>query len=87
MAKSWYALLGGNPTDVTNYFKITNKHNCLCGDKICAIYATDDPDEELMRPMHPLSPNMQLYIKDALATGYIQPDIPFDARKYVYLRY
>lgn len=84
MARSWYVFIGGNdPTNFLNYYKLTVKHECLCGDQICAIYATGtghNPDQYL-------SQNMQKYIKDALFTGQIQPETPFNAKKYVYLRH
>ena len=84
MSKSWYAfILGDDPTDVQNYHKIMVKHACLCGDKICAIYADEGSDKH---PKRPLSENVLRYIKDGLATQQIQPEFPPDAKKYVYLK-
>lgn len=85
MARSWYGFIGGkDTTNPLNYFKLTGgKHNCLCGNEICAIYVTDSGTH----PKEPLSTNMQQYIQTALATGQLQPEIPYDAKKYVYLRY
>lgn len=84
MARSWYAFIGGNdPTDIKNYFKITIKHNCLCGNQICAIYATGDD----LIPTIPFSRNILEYINQALITGQIQPEIPYNTKKYVYLKY
>jgi hypothetical protein len=83
MNRSWYAYTGfGDPTLCSSYVKITLKHNCICGDKICAIYATGED----FNPVEPLSDNMHLYIKKALATGRIQPEKPFGSKKFVYLR-
>jgi len=83
MARSWYAFIGSdNPFEETNYFRITVKPVCLCGDRICAIYARGIN----RTPDAPLSANMQQYIKTALATGFIQPEYPYDAKKYVYLK-
>lgn len=83
MARSWYAFIpGGDPTDIERYWKTTVKHSCLCGDRICAIYATgvgNNPDT-------PLSPNMYKYIRNALLTGQLQPETPIGSKKYVYLR-
>ena len=83
MARSWYAFMGDDPTDYLNYYKLTIKHECLCGDQICAIYATGSG----FQPDQILSQNMQKYIKDALSTMLIQPGVPFNAKKYVYLKY
>ena len=84
MARSWYLFVGtDDPTNVEEYYKIYNgKHNCLCGHKICAIYATGTGKY----PENPLSANMQLYIKNALKTQLIQPEMPIGTKKYVYLR-
>lgn len=83
MNRSWYAYVGSqDPTLSSSYIKVTVKHNCICGEKICAIYATG----EEFRPIEPLSANMQQYIKKALATGRIQPEKPFGSKKFVYLR-
>lgn len=87
MARSWYAFIGGgNPNTVSNYYKIPHgTHTCLCGPILCAIYAIDT--ENTPYPQEPLSENIQQYIKKALVTGQLQPDIPYDAKKYVYLRH
>lgn len=82
MSKSWYAFIYGDPLNVLSYAKLTTKHGCLCGNMICAIYATDDD----RYPLEPFSSNMQQYIKNALVTGQLQPEVPFDAKKYVYLK-
>lgn len=83
MAKSWYAFIRGeDPTDVQNYFRITIKHSCLCGTKICAIYAADNG----LHPREPLSKNIQQYISDALITTQLQPEFPYNTKKYVYLK-
>ncbi|NQX37624.1 hypothetical protein SAMN05421820_103381 [Pedobacter steynii] len=83
MSRSWYAYMGlGDPLLCSGYVKVTVKHNCICGEKICAIYAAG----EGFRPTEPFSENMQQYIKKALATGRIQPERPFGSKKYVYLR-
>ncbi|MBB6270420.1 hypothetical protein HDF26_000847 [Pedobacter cryoconitis] len=86
MARSWYAFIGGNPIEITNYYKATVKHSCLCGDQICAIYAVDAGANNL-HPPFPLSDNMKQYIQNALITGQIQPEIPYNTRKYVYLKH
>ncbi|WP_316841420.1 hypothetical protein [Pedobacter gandavensis] len=84
MAKSWYVFLGsGDPLLSSNYLKVTVQHTCLCGNQICAIYSEGDEEH----PESPLSPQLQEYIRKALATGQIQPDYPVNAKKYVYLRY
>jgi hypothetical protein len=86
MSKSWYVFIGGsnNNDDVLNYYKIPEgKHLCLCGHIICAIYA----DGIGPNPQSPLSSNIRQYIKQALITELIQPQIPYDAKKYVYLRH
>lgn len=82
MSRSWYVFIGDNPTNALNYYRINIKHTCLCGDKICAIYAYDGG----INPKEPLSPNLQVYISKALLTGQLQPDIPWDTKKYVYLK-
>lgn len=84
MAKSWYAFGGGdNYNDITNYYSMRDaKAQCLCGNEICVIYTEDNGTH----PKEPLSINIQQYIKLALATQQIQPDHPYDAKKYVYLR-
>ncbi|SHG10367.1 hypothetical protein [Pedobacter caeni] len=83
MAKSWYVYTGfGDPLLTTSYAKIKVKPVTSCGNQICAIYA----EGENFRPDIPLSQNMTSYIKKALITGQLQPEIP-DAKKYVYLRY
>ena len=81
MAKAWYFYFSGEPFAVENYHRI-DKHNCLCGDTICCIYVYDNGSH----PQHPLSPNLQRYITDAMATGQLQPAKPYHAKKYVYLR-
>lgn len=84
MARSWYAFIGGDdPFNPLNYFQITVKHRCLCGNEICAIYAKDNG----LHPEAPLSLNLQQYIKNALITEQLQPEVPFNAKKYVYLKY
>ncbi|SEB19874.1 hypothetical protein [Pedobacter hartonius] len=83
MSKSWYAFIGSDPLDVLSYYRITIKHDCLCGTQICAIYATDNG----MHPADPLSSNLQEYIKEALVTRMIQPAEPYNARKFVYLKH
>lgn len=84
MARSWYAFIpGGDPTDIERYWKATVKHSCLCGDRICAVYATG----EEINPDPPFSPNMVKYIKDALVTGQLQPQFPIGSQKYVYLKH
>jgi len=83
MNRSWYAYMGiGDPSLCSSYVKVSVRHTCICGTKICAIYATGED----FRPTEPLSDNMQQYIKKALATGRIQPERPFGSRKFVYLR-
>lgn len=86
MAKAWYFFMGGadaDNKDVLNYHKLTVKHTCLCGIQLCAIYANDGG----IHPSAPLSPNMMSYIDTALATTQIQPEVPYDAKKYVYLKH
>lgn len=83
MSRLWYAYLSTeDPFSNLNYFKTTVKPNCLCGDTICAISAPDNG----FNPS-PFSENLQRYIKDALATGQMQPQHPYNATKYVYLKY
>ncbi|MNR11269.1 hypothetical protein D3C85_1275620 [compost metagenome] len=83
MARSWYAYLGfGDPTSFTSYARLTVKHQCLCGDRICAIYVAADT----FRLESPLSDNLQEYIRNALLTGQIQPERPTGTKKYVYLK-
>ena len=84
MSKSWYAFIwGDDPTDVQHYHKIELKHDCLCGDKICAIYADTG---EASHPSEPLSRNLLQYINQALLTGQLQPAFPEGTKKYVYLK-
>lgn len=84
MSRSWYAFIGGeDPIDYSRYIKVTVKPHCLCGDKVCAIYASG----EGVNPTSPLSENMQTYIKAALLNGSLQPEKPSNAKKYVYLKY
>lgn len=82
--KSWYYYDGGDPLSATNYYKLGRvlPHNCLCGDTICMIYANDAGDV----PFDPLSANMQQYITDALTTGLLQPQKPYNSKFFVYLR-
>lgn len=82
MSRSWYAYIYGDPLDAQNYAKLTIQHGCLCGDRICAIYSYGIG----IQPVSPLSLNIQNYISNALITGQLQPEIPFDSKKYVYLR-
>lgn len=82
MSKSWYAFIGGDPTNLISYYHLTVKHGCLCGDTICAIYA----ESEGLHPRTPFSENMQEYILQALTTGQLQPQVPYNAKKYVYLK-
>ncbi len=83
MKRVWYAYLGGNHFEASSYVKITTRHGCLCGTQICAIYLPDHG----FRPEEPFSKNMQQYISDALVTQMIQPEDPYQAKKYVYLRH
>lgn len=83
MARAWYAvLIGKDPYDALNYIQITNLDFCLCGYKLCAIYAASNGDQ----PARPLSENIKLYISQGLATAQMQPEFPLTAKKYVYLR-
>jgi len=83
MAKSWYVFMGGtDPSNCANYFRVSVKHSCLCGDEICAIYSNDDGQQ----PTAPFSRNLLLYIATAVATGTIQPEVPINSKKYVYLK-
>ncbi|MGY0036923.1 hypothetical protein [Pedobacter sp. NJ-S-72] len=85
MARLWYTFIGGNdPTNFLNYYKISVKHECLCGNQICAVYVAGNGNSH---PDTNFSQNIQQYIKDALSTGQIQPEIPFNTKKYVYLKY
>jgi len=81
MPKAWYLFMGSDPLSAENYYHIP-KHDCLCGNTICCIYVNDDGP----KLTHPLSLNLQKYIKDAMATGQLQPAKPSHAKKYVYLR-
>jgi hypothetical protein len=81
MTRSWYFYLGEDPLNSDNYYRV-KAHNCLCGNRICSIYALGGETH----PSAPLSRNLLTYIKNALATQMIQPSIPYDAKKYVYLR-
>jgi len=83
MSKSWYGFIWGDPSKAESYVKMKNKHECLCGNAICAIYARGIEHH----PDTPFSANLQQYIKDALVTGELQPQDPFDAKKYVYLKH
>jgi hypothetical protein len=83
MSKSWYAFIGNDPLDTSSYYKVTVKHNCLCGLQICAIYATENG----LHPSAPLSDNLQQYIKEALISHMMQPEAPYNSRKYVYLKH
>ncbi|WP_442587838.1 hypothetical protein ACSBL2_17470 [Pedobacter sp. AW31-3R] len=86
MSKAWYTFGEGDPKVVSNYYLSENLFfYCLCGQQICAIYATKA--EEGQNPKAPLSANLLLYIDQALATGILQPERPIDAKKHVYLRY
>lgn len=83
MSKAWYVFLGGSdPTDANNYHKISVKHSCLCGHKICAILAEDAG----IKPASPLSDRLITYIGNGICTGQLQPELPFHAKKYVYLK-
>ena len=83
MTRSWYTYVGkDNPLDEKNYLKVGGKPGCLCGNNICAIYVRGHERQLEI----PLSTNIQKYIKDALATEFVQPDSPFDTKIFVYLR-
>ena len=83
MSKAWYVFIGGSDvTSQSNYLRATLKHNCLCGTEICAIYLPNTG----FYPAQPFSETMKAYISDALVTGKIQPSLPYDAKKYVYLK-
>lgn len=83
MVRSWYVYLGfGDPTSFSNYAQTTVKHNCLCGNRICAVYV----EANTFRLENALSENLQKYIRNALVTGQLQPDTPTGAKKYVYLQ-
>jgi hypothetical protein len=81
MAKAWYFFIGGDVLSTESYHKVET-HTCLCGDKICSIYLPDTGK----KPQIPLSDNMTNYITRALATQKLQPEKPFDTKKFVYLR-
>lgn len=83
MTRSWYAFVQGeNPLSEKSYIRVGIKPTCLCGNIICAISvaSTEDYLKE------PLSANLQKYIQRALATEYLQPESPYNAKIYVYLR-
>lgn len=83
MARAWYVFIGGDdPMSASRYIKVQSKPKCLCGNIICSIYAIDNG----LHPQDPLSENLRNYIKRALATEMLQPEYPFDSKKYVYLR-
>ena len=83
MSKAWYVFMGGlDTTSQSSYVRLYAKHDCLCGTEICAIYIKDSG----FHPSEPFSQNMINYIKDALLTGRMQPSLPYNAKKYVYLR-
>ena len=81
MSRAWYVFIGNDPIASSNYYRVSG-HNCLCGEQICCIYLYDNG----LRPKDPLSPNIQNYIREALATGQLQPARPYSAKKYVYLK-
>lgn len=83
MSKSWYAYIYGDPFSVSSYALLQGKHDGLCGTTICAIYL----DNNGFYPKDPFSENIYSYIKDALTTHQMQPTVPFDARKFVYLKH
>jgi len=82
--KAWYGYFGEDgedPMDVSHYHILQKfKRFCLCGPRLCCIYVDFNGDHPA-----PLSENMRNYIEKALATELMQPDIPYDAKKYVYL--
>lgn len=83
MERAWYVFTGGDPYDVNSYYRLTFKPvYFLCGDRVCAISAPDNGTY----PAHPLSENLQKYIRDGLATQMYQPDSPLGTKAYVYLR-
>ena len=85
MAKAWYSFFEGDPTSATNYYLMEKlNYYCLCGDRICGIYATSSDGKH---PTSPLSANMITYIEQALGTGELQPQKPINGKKYVYLKY
>jgi len=81
--KRWYAFMGDDdPTDLAHYYRLDQPRPfCLCGDRICSVYMEDTGPQ----PTIPLSSNLQKYVRAALATEMMQPDTPYDAKKYVYL--
>ena len=83
MSRVWYVFMGGSDTTLqSNYVRLRVKHDCLCGTEICAIYIKNSG----LHPTEPFSDNILTYINDAVLTGKMQPSLPYNTKKYVYLR-
>ena len=91
MARAWY-IFNSNLNDngqyaISNYRIIGHgtKPACVNGLQICAIYVSFPGTEKPSYPLA-LSNNITQYITDAIATQVAQPQIPTDAKRYVYLK-
>jgi hypothetical protein len=83
MPRVWYSYDGtGDPTLASNYLPVTVTPGCENGTQVCAIYAFNGGTN----PTAPLSANLRRYIANALATNLSQPQIPVNAKKYVYMK-
>lgn len=83
MSRYWYAYTGadGDEGILSNYQLVSNPAGCDEGRHVCAIYSTAGG-------AHPdiLTPNLLAYIARAKQTSTNQPDIPVDAKLFVYTR-
>jgi hypothetical protein len=80
MARAWYAYKGsGDPCNRANYSLMTITPSCVNGSNLCAIYEYDGGAQP-----SGISANICRYISNLLATGLAQPQVPINAKKYVY---
>jgi len=83
MARAWYSYNGtGNVLVSASYNRISGDPGCSGSKTICAIYSLNGG----LKPVSPLSGNIQQYINDALAFGLPQPQMPIDTPLFVDLK-
>lgn len=92
MPRAWYVFNGATTADAQyaagNYRLLSNnsKPACVNGIQVCAVYAFYPGPIAPLNPLAPLSTNIRQYIADGTATLVSQPQIPTDAKRYVYMR-
>ena len=83
MSRSWFAYSGvGSVILPENYLLSPDIPMCREGFTICSIYVENIGLEF----PGALSPNIRRYIANGLTNGVPEPRVPFEAKKYVYMR-